>query len=295
MHEVRQGHAGGRGEATVLRAQGDAVAKSFLVIGHTSFYGSNFVRLLESKGCDVETMSLRTWEPDRLKGQDYVVNFAAANIVAESWKQSGEYCLVNVVAHTELIEKLRHEPIKKYVHVSTPEVYGSVDAWVNEEQRFNPSTPYAVSRAATDMMLVAYWNAYKFPAVITRTANIYGPGQPENRIVTQALKRKKAGATLPLDGGGNTRRCFIHVRDACEATYLAAVSGKPGETYHVSGWTPLSIRQLVEKIGCKWEETPERLGKDYAYMLDSTKIRKLGWQDKINLEEGLAECESANQ
>jgi dTDP-glucose 4,6-dehydratase len=88
-------------------------------------------------------------------------------------------------------------------------------------------------------------------------------------------------------------RSFIHVKDACEATYLAATKGKPGETYHISGWQPLSIRQLVERIGCKWELAPERLAKDYAYLLDSTKLRKLGWQDKISLEKGLQECESS--
>jgi dTDP-glucose 4,6-dehydratase len=268
------------------------MAESFVVVGASSFYGQNFVRLLEAKGCAVSKVSLRNYAPQDLDG-DYVVNFAAANIVAESWKKPSEYCLVNVVAHTELLEQLRHKKIKKYVHVSTPEVYGSVDKWVTEEQTFNPSTPYAVSRAAADMMLMAYCKAYGFPAVITRTANIYGPGQPENRIVTKALKCKKSGEELNLDGGGCTLRSFIHIRDAVEALYLAATNGKPGETYHISGWTHTSIRQLVDLIGTKWRSSPERLGKDYAYKLDSTKIRKLGWMDKISLEEGLRECESS--
>lgn len=266
------------------------MAEKFLVIGHTSFYGSNFVKLLQSKGCEVSTLSLRSWAPEQLAAE-YVVNFAAANIVAESWKKPSEYCLVNVVAHTELVEALRKQKIKKYVHVSTPEVYGSFDGWVTEDQRFNPSTPYAVSRAATDMMLMAYSKAYGFPAVITRTANIYGPGQPDNRIVTKALKLKKSGEMLSLDGAGNSVRSFIHVRDACEAMYLVAKQGHAGDTYHISGWQAQSIRQLVETIGCKWIAVPDRLGKDYAYLLDSTKLRKLGWQDKINLVEGLKECE----
>ena len=266
------------------------MAESFLVVGDTSFYGSNFVKLLESKGCEVNRLSLRNWGPEDIKG-DYVVNFAAANIVAESWKKPAEYMLVNVVAHTELVEVLRKKGIKKYVHVSTPEVYGSVDAWVTEDQRFNPSTPYAVSRAAMDMLLMAYYRAYDFPAVITRTANIYGPGQPPNRIVTKALLCKINGKTLDLEGGGKSIRCFIHVRDACQAIHLAANNGKPGETYHISGWGSMSIKETVDLIGCKYSPTSERLAKDYAYKLDSTKIRKLGWMDKINLTEGLAECE----
>ena len=268
------------------------MAERFLVVGPTSFYGANFIKLLESKGCEVNTLSLRNWTPDQLKG-DYVVNFAAANIVAQSWVTPAEYMLTNVVALTELLEALRKRPIRKYVHVSTPEVYGSVDAWVSEEQPFNPTTPYAVSRAAGDMLLMAYVQAYKLPAVITRTANVYGPGQPNNRIVTKALECKKRGEKLNLDGSGNTIRCFTHVRDACEALYLTALKGRVGETYHISGWEPLSILNLVSKIGCEWQSVPERLGKDYAYKLDSTKIRKLGWMDKISLEEGLKECESS--
>ena len=148
------------------------MAEKFLVVGATSFYGQNFVKLLEEKGCEVSKLSLRTWEPSQVGKPDYVVNFAAMNIVSESWEKPSEYLLVNCVSHTELMEVLRKLPIKKYVHVSTPEVYGSVDAWVTEDQPFNPSTPYAVSRACTDMMLMAYHRAYGFPAVITRTANI---------------------------------------------------------------------------------------------------------------------------
>lgn len=270
------------------------MAEKFLVVGASSFYGKNFVQLLKDRGCEVSTMSLRQWTPEQVGKPDYVVNFAAMNIVAESWEKPSEYLLVNCVAHTELMEVLRKLPIKKYVHVSTPEVYGSVDAWVTEDQPFNPSTPYAVSRACTDMMLMAYHKAYGFPAVITRTANIYGPGQPENRIVSKAFECKKRGVELQLDGGGNTVRCFIHVRDACQATYTAAVNGKIGETYHISGWCPLAIRGLVERIGTKWVSAPERRGKDYAYKLDSTKIRQLGWMDKITLEEGLKTLEVAS-
>ena len=263
----------------------------FLVIGDSSFYGSNFVKLLEEKNCEVTTMSLRNWTPAEIGEPDYVVNFAAANIVAESWARPTEYLLVNVVAHTEVIEILRQRKIKKYVHVSTPEVYGSVNSWVTEDQVLNPSTPYGVSKAATDMMLLAYYRAHDFPVVITRTANIYGPGQPSNRLITKALEYKRRGETFKLDGKGASVRCFIHVRDACEATYLATTKGRVGEVFHISSYQPLSIKALVERIGCKWEPTFERLGKDFCYMMDSTKIRKLGWQDRISFEEGLKECE----
>lgn len=267
--------------------------EKFLVVGPTSFYGRNFVKLLEEKGHCVSTLSLRNWNDAQVGHPDYVVNFAAANIVSESWQRPIEYVSVNVSYLVELLEVLSKRNIKKFVQASTPEVYGSVDAWVKEDQPFNPSTPYAVSKASADMMLMAYQRAYGLPVVLTRTANIYGPNQPENRIVTKALRCKRKGEKLRLEGAGCSVRCFIHVRDACEATYLAATKGKPGEVYHISGREPLRIRELVEKIGCEWVQTPDRMAKDYAYLLDSTKIRKLGWRDRINLEEGLKECESS--
>jgi dTDP-glucose 4,6-dehydratase len=277
------------------------VAEKFLILGGNSFYGKNFAELVKYKGGEVDLFYRPAFDLNNGKGwnflqaalgtADYVVNFISKSLVVESWANPEEWVRTNALSTTGLFKFLQHFGVKKYVHVSTPEVYGSIDGWVTEEQPFNPSTPYAVSRAAGDMMLKAFYNAYNFPVVITRTANIYGPGQPDHRIVTRAIGCKKRGDTLMLDGAGNSIRCFIHVKDACEATYLAATKGKIGETYHISGWNPLSIRQLVETIGCKWVRAPERLGKDYAYMLDSTKIRKLGWQDKINLIEGLAECE----
>jgi dTDP-glucose 4,6-dehydratase len=275
------------------------MAEKFLILGSNSFYGSNFAKLVREKGDAVVSFPRPEWDFTQKHVLihdvqiDYVVNFVSKNLVAQSWDDPVGYLQTNVVALANVLEEARKFSFKKFVHVSTPEVYGSVDAWITEDQPFNPSTPYAVSRAAGDMMLKAFYKAYEFPMCITRTANIYGPGQPNHRIVTRAIECKKRGDTLLLDGSGNSVRCFIHVRDACEATYLVAKQGKLGETYHISGWTPLFIRQLVELIGCKWAKAPERLGKDYAYMLDSTKIRKLGWQDKINLMEGLAECESS--
>ena len=278
------------------------MAEKFLILGANSFYGSNFAKLVEERGDEAVCFSKPELDIDddleplehriHLSCPHYVINFISRSLVVESWLRPAKWARTNLESTTLLLELLHGWAIRKFIHVSTPEVYGSVDAWVTEDQRFNPSTPYAVTRAAGDMMLKAFYKAYGFPMVITRTANIYGPGQPDHRIVTRALGCKKRGDTLMLDGAGNSIRCFIHVRDACEATYLVAKNGKVGETYHISGWNPISIRGLVDLIGCKWARAPERLGKDYAYMLDSTKIRKFGWQDKINLMDGLAECEA---
>ena len=140
-------------------------------------------------------------------------------------------------------------------------------------------------------MLKAYHQAYGFPVVITRTTNIYGEGQQDYRIIPKAQRFKRDGETLPLHGGGSSRRSFIHVKDACEALYLLCKEGTAGETYHISTEVAHTIKEVVEMIGCKYENAPDRLGKDEAYLLASDKIRDMGWRDTIKLEDWI--CESS--
>jgi dTDP-glucose 4,6-dehydratase len=152
------------------------------------------------------------------------------------------------------------------------------------------------------MMLMAYHRVYGFPAIITRTANIYGPGQSMNRIIPLATDQLRRGEKIHLDGGGESVRCFIHVSDACAATYLLAKKGASGETYHISTWEQHSIYYIVSSIcarlGLDADEylldAPERLGKDHAYLMQSHKLRALGWEDTITLEQGLEECVSSH-
>lgn len=275
------------------------MAEKFLILGASSFYGKNFAELVRQRGDEAVCQSRPEFDiedpacyPQAAERADYIVNFISRSLVAESWDKPGDWMFTNVEATTGLIQWLvRHGQFRKFVHVSTPEVYGSNDWWVEEDQPFNPTTPYAVSRAAGDMMLKAYQRALGFPMVITRTANIYGPGQPEHRIIPQAIAYKRAGKVLQLHGDGHSVRSFIHVKDACAATYLVAKSGVIGETYHISCRPAQTIKQVVQKIGCKYQPAPERLGKDYAYLLESEKVRALGWEDRIPFEEGLKQCE----
>jgi dTDP-glucose 4,6-dehydratase len=188
--------------------------------------------------------------------------------------------------------------LKRYVHVTTPEVYGSTSGDVREDAPFNPSTPYAVSRAAADMSLRTYHAAYGFPVAFTRAANVYGAGQQLYRIVPRTVLNARLGRKLQLHGGGTSERSFIHVMDVADATYRIAVDGRNGETYHISTPRLISIRALVEmicaQIGVRFDDVVEvvgeRLGKDAAYRLDSRKLRaELGWSDRISLESGIAE------
>ena len=232
---------------------------------------------------------------------DYIVNFAAQSMVGESWDQPEDWFQTNTVSTVMLHNRLRQKCnfLKKYVHITTPEVYGSTDGWIKEGTPFNPSTPYAVSRAAGDMSLKTFVDAYGFPAVSTRAANVYGPGQQLYRIISRTILFFRLGKKLELHGGGYSERSFVHINDVSDATWKVMIDGKPGETYHVSTNEIISIRLLVKRI-CErmggafddvCEVVSERLGKVVAYMLDSSKIRKeLGWVDKVSLDQGLDEC-----
>jgi dTDP-glucose 4,6-dehydratase len=230
----------------------------------------------------------------------YVVNFAAQSMVGESWQNPGDWFMTNAVSTIKFHDELRKcNFLKRYVHVSTPEVYGNCSGFVREEFLFNPSTPYAVSRAAADMSLRTFHSAYNFPVVTTRAANVYGPGQQLYRIIPRTILFILLGRKLQLHGGGVSTRSFIHMNDVCDATWKIMKAGENGQSYHISTNEIISIRSLVERICEKLnvvfddhiEFIGDRVGKDAAYHLDSKKIRgKVGWEDKISLEQGIDEC-----
>lgn len=304
-------------------------APRILVLGSNSFSGATFVDHALERGADVIGVS-RSAEPhpaflpyrwseravsfrfhpldlnrdlDALmalveeRRPTHVVNFAAQSMVAESWRQPEHWFTTNVVSTVKLHDRLRGCGfLQKYVHVTTPEVYGSTEGTVTETAPFNPSTPYAVSRAAADMSLRTFFAAYGFPVVFTRAANVYGPGQQLYRIVPRTVLFVRLGRRIPLHGGGRSERSFIHARDVADATWRVAFDGRPGETYHVSTDRVVSIRELViticARLGTTLERATEvvddRLGKDVSYRLDSGKIRReLGWRDTVSLEEGI--------
>ncbi len=228
-----------------------------------------------------------------------VFNFAAQSMVGESWDRPEDWMKTNVVAVSKLAEMLRRMKfLEKYIHVTTPEVYGSTNGWIDEREHFNPSTPYAVSRAAGDMLFKIYHESYDLPVVFTRAANVYGPGQQLYRIIPRTIMAVLGNKPMSLHGGGSSSRSFIHIDDVCNATWMIAKNGTLGESYHISTNEIVTIKNLVEtlcsNLNASFDElvdlAPERLGKDDAYFLKSDKIRnELGWTDKISLLEGVAD------
>jgi dTDP-glucose 4,6-dehydratase len=303
----------------------------FLILGSNSFSGATFSDHLAAMGHDVLATS-RSPEPhpaflpykwhkrpgtvrfqlidlnrdldplDQLLRRErptHVVNFAAQSMVGQSWNNPDHWMMTNVVSTVRLHERLRQlDFLERYVHVTTPEVYGSTEGWVKEDAPFNPSTPYAVSRAAADLSLRSYFAHYGFPVVYTRAANVYGPGQQLYRIVPRTIMTAMTGKKLQLHGGGVSVRSFIHMRDVSVATLAVALHGRLGDAYHISTTRMTSIRELVEmileRLGKSFSSmvdiVPERPGKDVAYRLDSSKLRReLGWSDRISLEQGIEE------
>jgi dTDP-glucose 4,6-dehydratase len=227
----------------------------------------------------------------------WVANFAAQSMVAESWLTPVHWYQTNVVANVRLHEELRKwDGLKKYLHVTTPEVYGSCSGVVREDAPFNPSTPYAASRAACDLHLMTFFKRYNFPVVFTRAANVYGPGQQLYRIVPRAVLFSRLQKKLPLHGGGHSTRAFIHGKDVAAASLAILDRGQSGQVYHLSTDRFIAIRDLVamiaQKTGSSFEKlaevTEDRPGKDAAYLLDSTRAKQeLSWAPAVDLEAGV--------
>ena len=303
--------------------------KTILILGSNSFSGSNFIKLVLEKGYKVIGISrssennsvylpykksknkrnFKFYKIDLNKNYKkivglikknkptYIVNFAAQGMVNESWHTPEDWYNTNLISQVKFLKRIKDlNFIKKYLHITTPEVYGSFANWKSESDIFFPSTPYAISRASFDMHLLAYFKVYKFPVVFTRTANVYGPGQQLYRIVPKTIINLFLKKKLNLHGGGLSRRSFIYIDDASNANYKVLMRGKIGETYHISTNKIISIKDLVKKIYKKKDLnfkkyiyiSNDRVGKDHTYKLSSKKLRKkLEWKDKISLDKGI--------
>lgn len=304
------------------------------VIGSNSFSGSDFVDLvLEETDFEVIGIS-RSPEPsdiflpykrhdgDRFsfhqldlntdfdqylalfdaKKPEYIVNFAAQSEVGPSWANPDHWYETNALSLVRLTDALnRRDYIKKYVHISSPEVYGTCEGRVLEDAPLRPSTPYAASKAAGDMFLLALAEHKGFPLVMIRATNVYGARQQLWKIIPRSAIYIKSGTTIQLHGGGYSVKSFIHIRDVSRGELAAMLHGKTGAIYHLSPSPDndgYAVRDIVSRVadsmGSLLEDVSvdveERLGQDAAYVIDSTMARtKLGWKPSVSIDDGVQE------
>jgi dTDP-glucose 4,6-dehydratase len=287
-----------KGYSIIGFARSEGVADSFLPFKNLKLSSEQQVRIFQTN-----ILSDYNYIADIIHENEteYVVNFAAQSMVAESWIYPEDWYDVNVSAMAKLIGAIMQRngnSIKKFIQFTTPEVYGSTSGIIKENWNFSPTTPYAISRAASDFHLRALAQTYGFPVVFTRTANVYGPYQKLYRLVPKVVVKAMRGERFELHGGGESIRSFIHAKDVSNALFKILHFGNIGETYHISTNDFISILQLVKLVLSKLDKDFEeyvtivgdRPGKDNAYLLDSEKIRnELNWFDRVTLSTGVDE------
>lgn len=230
---------------------------------------------------------------------DYVVNFAAQSEVAPSWERPEHWYQTNTVALAQLVNHLRRQDYpRRYLHISSPEVYGNCVGIVREDAPLNPSTPYAASKAAADFLLLTYLKQFGFPLLTVRATNVYGARQQLFKIIPRSVIYVKLGRAVQLHGGGRAVKSYIHVRDVSRGELAILERGQIGGLYHLSPDQGVAVRDIVQRI-CDRLEVPfdqatkvvdERPGQDAAYVIDSGRARmELGWSPRIGLDEGLSE------
>jgi len=229
---------------------------------------------------------------------EYIVNFAAQGMVAQSWDNPLHWYNTNVVALGNLLDGIyKFDFIKKFVQISTPEVYGA-DVDIKESMNFAPSSPYAVSKASADLLLYSYYKTHAFPVNYTRASNVYGAYQQLYRIIPKTILAIKSGSKLPLHGGGKAIRNFIHINDVAKKTYNILQNAKSGEIYHLSNNKSISIYDLVhmicEELSVDMEKyvdiTDDRVGQDSIYQMNSDKYNNdFSKDEQINLRDGIRE------
>ena len=302
--------------------------KNLVVTGGLGFIGSNFIRYILKTRRDIRVtnvdnesvgsnpLSLQDVIPGRhyrfvkgdlsdyqftrrvLKSASIVVNFAAQTHVDRSIANAEPFFESNTRTVFNLVRAVRDMKVESVVHVSTDEVYGSIDRGsFDKNSPLNPSSPYSATKASADLIVHA-WNAtYKLGIITLRCTNNFGPFQYPEKFIPKTIIRALYGREIPLYGGGRQIRDWIFVGDFCSAIDLAIDKGDPGEVYNVSAGNELSNRDVAEGLlklltnpAARLVDVEDRPGHDYRYSLSSEKARlKLGWKPAYKFDDALAE------
>ncbi|MEU3985435.1 dTDP-glucose 4,6-dehydratase [Streptomyces sp. NPDC026672] len=249
-------------------------------------------RLVVGDICDPEVVGPLMAEHDQ------VVHFAAESHVDRSLSSSAEFVRTNVLGTQVLLDAARLHGVRTFVHVSTDEVYGSIAAGSSDEQKaIDPNSPYAASKAASDLLALVYHRSHGMDVRVTRCSNNYGHHQYPEKIVPLFVTRLLRGEKVPLYGDGLNVRDWLHIDDHVRGIELVRTSGRAGEIYNIGGGTELTNRELtgllLEACGADWdrvEYVTDRKGHDRRYSVDWTKAHtELGYKPQKDFTEGLAE------
>jgi dTDP-glucose 4,6-dehydratase len=299
-----------------------------LVTGGAGFIGSNFIRYILDKHPEWEITNLDKLtyagnlenltdvqdEPryhfiqgdiadrellDKVlnRGFDAIINFAAESHVDRSILDPSPFIKTNIEGTQALLEGARKYGVEKYIQVSTDEVYGSIDSGsFTEESPLFPNSPYSASKAAADLLCLAYWKTYRTPVIITRCSNNFGPYQFPEKLIPLATTNALEDKSIPIYGDGLNVRDWIFVADHCRALDLVIQKGKPGEIYNIAGGSEKTnleliyrLLDLLNKPRSLMQFITDRPGHDRRYALDTKKItNELGWKPVHTFEAALA-------
>jgi dTDP-glucose 4,6-dehydratase len=296
-----------------------------LVTGGLGFIGSNFIlkTLHENEGFDIvnvdaelagsniknlsQVKNLENYEyvkgnitnrklmEDLIKNCDVVVNFAAESFVDRSINDANPFLVSNIRGAYTILDIITKQK-KRMIQISTDEVFGSLsNETATEESKFNPSSPYAATKAAAELLINSYFTTFNSDVIITRCTNNYGPRQFAEKLVPKTIILAYHNKKIPIYGNGKNIRDWIYVDDHCDAVLSALHHGKSGESYNISANNEIDNLTIVRKIleimnkpETLIEFVEDRPGHDLRYSLDSTKISdQLGWKVKLSFEEGL--------
>ena len=296
-----------------------------LVTGGLGFIGSNFIlkTLHENEGFDIvnvdaelagsniknlsQVKNLENYEyvkgnitnrklmEDLIKNCDVVINFAAESFVDRSINDANPFLVSNIRGAYTILDIITKQK-KRMIQISTDEVFGSLSKeTATEESKFNPSSPYAATKAAAELLINSYFTTFNSDVIITRCTNNYGPRQFAEKLVPKTIILAYHNKKIPIYGNGKNIRDWIYVDDHCDAVLSALHHGKSGESYNISANNEIDNLAIVRKIleimnkpETLIEFVEDRPGHDLRYSLDSTKISdQLGWKIKLSFEEGL--------
>ncbi|HGY55494.1 MAG TPA: dTDP-glucose 4,6-dehydratase [Caldithrix abyssi] len=299
--------------------------QSILVTGGAGFIGSNFVRYMLNKYSDYRIIVLDalTYAGNRenladLEGDprylfyhgniadekvvdnlmsnvDTVVNFAAETHVDRSIHEAGKFIDTDVKGTFVLLEAAKKYNIERFLHISTDEVYGSIqEGSFKETDPLEPNSPYSASKAGGDLLVRSYHVTYGLPVMITRSSNNYGPYQYPEKLIPLFVTNALDNQPLPLYGDGKNIRDWIHVEDNCAALDVVLHKGETGHIYNIGGGNEREnifiTHKILEYLGkpkSLIKPVQDRLGHDRCYSVDTSKVRALGWQPKYDFDKGL--------